>query len=85
MLTRRPLRFEIAAKAAFKEAMQPRLGPSCLEPMMKVEVVTPEEYMGDIIGDLNSRRGQMNGDGRSWKCQGYYGSGAVGFDVWLRE
>lgn len=54
------LAFEIAAKAAFKEAM-PKAGPALLEPIMKVEVVTPEEYMGDIIGDLNSRRGQVNG------------------------
>ncbi|MCD8571058.1 MAG: elongation factor G [Alphaproteobacteria bacterium] len=53
------LAFEIAAKAAFKEAMQ-QAGAQLLEPMMKVEVVTPEEYMGDIIGDLNSRRGQVN-------------------------
>jgi elongation factor G len=53
------LAFEIAAKAAFKEAMQ-KAGPQLLEPMMKVEVVTPEDYMGDIIGDLNSRRGQIN-------------------------
>lgn len=51
--------FEIAAKAAFKEGMA-KAGPQLLEPMMKVEVVTPEEYMGDIIGDLNSRRGQVN-------------------------
>ena len=51
--------FEIAAKAAFKEGMQ-KAGPQLLEPMMKVEVVTPEEYMGDIIGDLNSRRGQVS-------------------------
>ena len=51
--------FEIAAKAAFKEAMQ-KASPQLLEPMMKVEVVTPEDYMGDIIGDLNSRRGQVN-------------------------
>ena len=51
--------FEIAAKSAFKEGMQ-AAGPQLLEPMMKVEVVTPEEYMGDIIGDLNSRRGQVS-------------------------
>jgi elongation factor G len=43
----------------FKEAMQ-KAKPQLLEPMMKVEVVTPEEYMGDIIGDLNSRRGQVS-------------------------
>ncbi len=53
------LAFEIAGRAAFKEAMQ-KAGPQLLEPMMRVEVVTPEEYMGDIIGDLNSRRGQVN-------------------------
>ena len=54
------LAFEIAARAAFKEAMQ-KAGPQLLEPVMKVEVVTPEDYMGDIIGDLNSRRGMIQG------------------------
>lgn len=54
------LAFEIAAKAAFKEGME-KSGAKLLEPMMKVEVITPEEYMGDIIGDLNSRRGQVQG------------------------
>ncbi|MGE3769563.1 MAG: elongation factor G [Bdellovibrionales bacterium] len=53
------LAFEIAAKAAFKEAMQ-KAKPALLEPIMSVEVVTPEDYMGDVIGDLNSRRGQIN-------------------------
>jgi elongation factor G len=52
--------FEIASRAAFREAMS-KAGAVLLEPMMKVEVVTPEEYMGDIIGDLNSRRGQVSG------------------------
>ena len=52
--------FEIAARAAFREAM-PKAKAVLLEPMMKVEVVTPEEYMGDVIGDLNSRRGQVSG------------------------
>ncbi|MBU6234994.1 MAG: elongation factor G [Alphaproteobacteria bacterium] len=52
------LAFEIATRAAFKEGMA-KAGPQLLEPIMKVEVVTPEEYMGDIIGDLNSRRGQI--------------------------
>ena len=51
--------FEIAARAAFREGMA-KAGPKLLEPIMKVEIVTPEEYMGDIIGDLNSRRGQVN-------------------------
>ncbi len=54
------LAFEIAARAAFREGL-PKAGPKLLEPIMKVEVVTPEEYMGDIIGDLNSRRGQVTG------------------------
>jgi elongation factor G len=52
------LAFEIAARAAFREGMQ-KAGPVLLEPIMAVEVVTPEEYMGDVIGDLNSRRGQI--------------------------
>ncbi|MBM10285.1 MAG: elongation factor G [Magnetovibrio sp.] len=51
--------FEIAARAAFREGCQ-KAGPQILEPVMRVEAVTPEEYMGDIIGDLNSRRGQVN-------------------------
>jgi elongation factor G len=50
--------FEIAARAAFREALE-KGSPRLLEPIMSVEVVTPEEYMGDIIGDLNSRRGQV--------------------------
>jgi elongation factor G len=54
------LAFEIAARAAFREGL-PKAGPKLLEPLMKVEVVTPDDYMGDIIGDLNSRRGQISG------------------------
>ena len=54
------LAFEIAARAAFREGIQ-KAAPKLLEPIMKVEVVTPEEYMGDVIGDLNSRRGQVSG------------------------
>jgi len=50
--------FEIAARACLREAI-PRAEPRLLEPIMKVEVVTPDDYMGDIIGDLNSRRGQI--------------------------
>ncbi|HJR21288.1 MAG TPA: elongation factor G [Dongiaceae bacterium] len=52
--------FDIAARACFREAI-PKAGPRLLEPMMKVEVVTPQDYMGDVIGDLNSRRGQVQG------------------------
>lgn len=54
------LAFEIAGRAAMREAIQ-KGAPKLLEPIMKVEVVTPEEYMGDVIGDLNSRRGQISG------------------------
>jgi elongation factor G len=54
------LAFEIASRAAFKE-LREKGGPKLLEPVMKVEVVTPDEYMGDVIGDLNSRRGQIQG------------------------
>jgi elongation factor G len=54
------LAFEIAARAAFREGIV-KCAPRLLEPIMKVDVVTPEEYMGDIIGDLNSRRGQVSG------------------------
>ena len=52
------LAFEIATRAAFREAV-PKAGPVLLEPIMKVEVVTPEDYMGTVIGDLNGRRGQI--------------------------
>jgi elongation factor G len=53
------LAFEIATRANFREAIV-KAGPKLLEPVMRVEVVTPEDYMGDVIGDLNSRRGQIN-------------------------
>jgi len=54
------LAFEIAARAAFREAKS-HCAPRLLEPIMKVEVVTPDEYTGSVIGDLNSRRGQIAG------------------------
>ncbi len=54
------LAFEIASRACFQEAA-PKLGVQLLEPIMKVEVVTPEDYVGNVIGDLNSRRGQIQG------------------------
>lgn len=53
------LAFEIAARAAYREGIA-KANPIILEPIMKVEVVTPEDYMGDIIGDINARRGQVN-------------------------
>jgi elongation factor G len=54
------LAFEIAGRAAMREAAQ-KAGIKLLEPIMKVEVVTPEDYLGDVIGDMNSRRGQIQG------------------------
>ena len=52
--------FKIAGSMAFKEAME-KAGPTLLEPIMKVTVVVPEEYMGDVMGDVNARRGQITG------------------------
>ncbi len=52
--------FEIASRAAFREAIE-KANPALLEPVMKVECVSPEEYVGSVIGDLNSRRGQIQG------------------------
>jgi elongation factor G len=54
------LAFEIAARACVREALE-RANPALLEPVMRVEVVTPEDYTGDVIGDLNSRRGHITG------------------------
>jgi elongation factor G len=54
------LSFEIAARQAFREAL-PKAKPVLMEPIMKVEVITPEENMGDVMGDLNRRRGQLQG------------------------
>ena len=52
------LSFEICARLAFRKAM-PKCGPVLMEPIMSLEVVTPEDYMGDVVGDLNRRRGQI--------------------------
>jgi hypothetical protein len=52
--------FEIAARAALREALK-NAGPVLLEPIMKIEVVTPDEHTGSVIGDLKSRRGQIQG------------------------
>jgi elongation factor G len=54
------LSFEICARNAFREAL-PKCRPVLLEPIMKVEVLTPEQNMGDVVGDLNRRRGQIEG------------------------
>src|SRR6195952_2882666 len=63
------LAFEIAARAASR-GLRERGAPKLLEPIMKVEVVTPDEYMGDVIGDLNSRRGQIQGTETRGNAQG---------------
>ena len=52
--------FEIAARACFREAL-PKLGPRVIEPIMYVAVLTPEDYLGEVVGDLNSRRGTVRG------------------------
>jgi elongation factor G len=52
--------FKIAASMGFKEAMK-KAQPVLLEPIMEVEVVTPEDYLGDVMGDLNARRGRVEG------------------------
>ncbi|MGH2342004.1 elongation factor G [Segnochrobactraceae bacterium EtOH-i3] len=54
------LAFEIASRAAFREALQ-KAAPVLLEPIMKVEITSPEDYLGSVIGDVNSRRGQIQG------------------------
>jgi elongation factor G len=60
--------FEIAGRMAFREAAR-RANPIIMEPIMAVEVVTPEEYMGDVIGDLNSRRGRIESMGQRQDAQ----------------
>ena len=69
------LAFEIASRAAFREALQ-KGGSVLLEPIMKVEVVTPEDYTGSVIGDLNSRRGQIQGQdmARQRECHQRHGA-----------
>ena len=54
------LSFEICARSAFREAL-PKCKPVLMEPIMKIEILTPEENMGDVIGDMNRRRGQLLG------------------------
>ena len=62
------LAFEIAARAAFRE-LRDKAQPKLLEPIMKVEVTTPEDYVGDVIGDLNSRRGMIQGTDQRGNAQ----------------
>ena len=62
------LSFEICARSAYREAL-PKCKPVLLEPIMKVEVLTPEQNMGDVVGDLNRRRGQIEGMDSKGKAQ----------------
>ncbi len=74
--------FKIAGSIGFKDGFR-KAKPVLLEPIMKVEVVTPEDYSGDVIGDLNRRRGQITGmdEQAAGKC--HHGGSAVVRDVWL--
>ena len=76
--------FKIAGSMAFKEAMK-RAKPILLEPMMSVEVTTPEEYLGDVMGNLNSRRGRIESMEPGRQRAGRQGSGAALGDVRLRD
>ena len=75
--------FKIAGSMVFKEAAR-KAKPVLLEPIMSVEVVTPEDYMGDVIGDLNSRRGRVGGMEQRGNSQVDPGSGAPVRDVRVR-
>ncbi len=74
--------FKIAGSMGFKEAAK-KAKPVILEPIMNVEVVTPEEYMGDVIGDLNSRRGKIQQMEKRGKAQVIKVSGPSLRDVWI--
>ena len=76
--------FKIAGSMAFKDAAR-RASPALLEPMMKVEVTTPEDYMGDVIGDINSRRGQIQSMEDSERRQARHRPGPAVGDVRLRR
>ncbi len=76
--------FKIAGSMAFKAAAE-KAGPALLEPIMRVEVTTPESFMGDVIGDLNARRGRDRRHGASGQRDGGTGLRASGRDVWLRD
>lgn len=60
--------FEIVSRAALREGLK-KAGPVLLEPVMKVEITTPEDYLGGVIGDLSSRRGQIVGTGERGSAQ----------------
>ena len=70
--------FRMAAILGFKEGMQ-QGDPVLLEPIMKIEVVVPEEYIGDVLGQISARRGSDPGDGSPpWKCPGCSRDGSPG-------
>ena len=75
--------FKIAGTMAFKEAAR-KAKPVLLEPIMAVEVVTPDDYMGDVMGDLSSRRGKLGRHGAAGQQPGHQGPGAAVGDVRLR-
>jgi elongation factor G len=67
-----PISYHLRYVPARHSAMQhQKRVPSCLEPIMKLEIVTPDEYMGEIIGDLNRRRGDVTGYDDQRQCKGY--------------
>ena len=74
--------FEIAARMALREGLQ-KAGAILLEPIMKVEVTSPEDYLGGVIGDLNSRRGQILGTVSARQRANRQCHGAAGQHVWL--
>ncbi len=78
------LAFEIAARAAFRE-LRDKASPRLLEPIMKVEVTTPEDYVGDVIGDLNARRGHIQGTDQRGNAQVDHRHGAARQHVRLRQ
>ena len=71
------LSFEIAGRMAFREASR-KAKPVLMEPIMAVEVTTPEEYMGDVIGDLNGRRGRIGRNEPAWRRAGHQVAGPAG-------
>ena len=75
------LSFELAGKLGFRNSMK-LCNPVLLEPIMKMEVVTPEDYMGDIMGDLNRRRGQMEGVDEKNGAQVIKAKVPIIFNVW---
>ena len=76
--------FKVAGSMALKEAAR-KADPALLEPMMAVEVTTPEDYMGDVIGDLNSRRGQIQAMEERAGARDRQGARAAVGDVRLRR